>query len=114
MKSRVPRFRFRSHARERLGDASSQRQNNFWRCGKWDGGAEGSRTPDLLIANETLYQLSYDPIPPKVGQKQLLQQKGQPRNKELPNAKSHVPCFLAEKLYQAPEAMSTMAHAAVK
>ena len=23
-----------------------------------DGGAEGSRTPDLLIANETLYQLS--------------------------------------------------------
>ena len=27
----------------------------------WDGGAEGSRTPDLLIANETLYQLSYDP-----------------------------------------------------
>src|SRR5438045_2378589 len=28
----------------------------------WDGGAMGSRTPDLLIANETLYQLSYDPI----------------------------------------------------
>ena len=27
-----------------------------------DGGAEGNRTPDLLIANETLYQLSYDPI----------------------------------------------------
>jgi hypothetical protein len=26
-----------------------------------NGGAEGSRTPDLLIANETLYQLSYDP-----------------------------------------------------
>ena len=26
------------------------------------GGAEGARTPDLLIANETLYQLSYDPI----------------------------------------------------
>ena len=26
------------------------------------GGAEGNRTPDLLIANETLYQLSYDPI----------------------------------------------------
>jgi hypothetical protein len=25
------------------------------------GGAEGARTPDLLIANETLYQLSYDP-----------------------------------------------------
>ena len=29
---------------------------------KSNGGAEGSRTPDLLIANETLYQLSYDPI----------------------------------------------------
>ena len=26
------------------------------------GGAEGIRTPDLLIANETLYQLSYDPV----------------------------------------------------
>ena len=26
------------------------------------GGAMGIRTPDLLIANETLYQLSYDPI----------------------------------------------------
>jgi hypothetical protein len=26
-----------------------------------DGGAEGSRTPDLLIANEALYQLSYGP-----------------------------------------------------
>ena len=25
------------------------------------GGAEGSRTPDLLIANEALYQLSYGP-----------------------------------------------------
>lgn len=25
------------------------------------GGAMGDRTPDLLIANETLYQLSYDP-----------------------------------------------------
>ncbi len=27
-----------------------------------NGGVEGNRTPDLLIANETLYQLSYDPI----------------------------------------------------
>ena len=25
------------------------------------GGAEGIRTPDLLIANQSLYQLSYDP-----------------------------------------------------
>src|SRR5579859_7266044 len=28
-----------------------------------DGGAEGDRTPDLLIANEALSQLSYSPIP---------------------------------------------------
>jgi hypothetical protein len=27
------------------------------------GGAEGNRTPDLLIANEALSQLSYSPIP---------------------------------------------------
>jgi hypothetical protein len=27
-----------------------------------NGGAEGIRTPDLLIANQPLYQLSYDPI----------------------------------------------------
>ena len=26
------------------------------------GGGKGIRTPDLLIANETLYQLSYTPI----------------------------------------------------
>ena len=31
------------------------------------GGAEGSRTPDLLIANEALYQLSYGP--PEGGRK---------------------------------------------
>ena len=29
-----------------------------------DGGADRNRTCDLLIANETLYQLSYDPINP--------------------------------------------------
>ena len=27
------------------------------------GGAEGNRTPDLLIANETRYQLRYSPLP---------------------------------------------------
>ncbi len=27
------------------------------------GGAEGNRTPDLLIANEALSQLSYSPVP---------------------------------------------------
>ena len=26
------------------------------------GGAEGSRTPDLVIANDALYQLSYGPF----------------------------------------------------
>ena len=30
---------------------------------KNNGGAKRSRTADLLIANETLYQLSYSPIP---------------------------------------------------
>jgi hypothetical protein len=28
----------------------------------WSGGAKGSRTPDLVIANDALYQLSYDPM----------------------------------------------------
>ena len=32
----------------------------------WNGGAKESRTPDLLIANETLYQLSYSPLPRKL------------------------------------------------
>src|SRR5699024_1061662 len=37
------------------------------RTGVWIGtndvcGAKGNRTPDLLIANETLYQLSYSPL----------------------------------------------------
>src|SRR5690606_25175526 len=32
-----------------------------------DGGAEGSRTPDLVIANDALYQLSYGPPIPTAG-----------------------------------------------
>jgi hypothetical protein len=32
------------------------------RVGRKNGGADRIRTCDLLIANETLYQLSYDPI----------------------------------------------------
>ena len=37
-------------------------------CGEFGaGGAEGIRTPDLLIANETLYQLSYIPPMPDGG-----------------------------------------------
>ncbi len=31
------------------------------------GGAEGIRTPGLLIANEALSQLSYSPVPPCAG-----------------------------------------------
>ena len=31
-------------------------------AGEWAGGAEGDRTPDLLIANEALSQLSYGPF----------------------------------------------------
>ena len=27
------------------------------------GGAEGDRTPDLIIANDALSQLSYSPVP---------------------------------------------------
>src|SRR5690606_916042 len=30
-------------------------------AGRSPGGAEGSRTPDLVIANDALYQLSYGP-----------------------------------------------------
>lgn len=30
------------------------------------GGAEGSRTPDLVIANDALYQLSYGPQTPRI------------------------------------------------
>ena len=33
---------------------------NRW-FGQGGGGVEGNRTPDLLIANEALYQLSYNP-----------------------------------------------------
>jgi hypothetical protein len=43
------------------------------------GGAEGIRTPDLLIANETLYQLSYDPSL-AVRTIMVLPQKNAPRN----------------------------------
>ena len=40
----------------------------FWLLGGFSGGPEGNRTPDLLIANETRYQLRHRPearrIPP--------------------------------------------------
>ena len=36
------------------------------RTGSPSGGAEGIRTPGLLIANETLYQLSYTPVVTKL------------------------------------------------
>jgi hypothetical protein len=50
----------RARTVKRLGEWGEGRQGNprpFCR----DGGGKGSRTPDLLIANETLYQLSYTP-----------------------------------------------------
>jgi hypothetical protein len=42
-------------AAQRIFESYRTRRN------KADGGAEGNRTPDLLIANEALYQLSYSP-----------------------------------------------------
>src|SRR6266480_8018901 len=41
-------------------NASSLLRQNLWRI----RGGKGIRTPGLLIANETLYQLSYTPILP--------------------------------------------------
>jgi hypothetical protein len=44
---------------------AAPRERRAWRrsadVGKVLGGAEGNRTPDLLIANEALYHLSYGP-----------------------------------------------------
>ena len=31
-------------------------------CDRVPGGAEGDRTPDLVVANDALSQLSYDPL----------------------------------------------------
>ena len=39
------------------------------------GGGKGIRTPDLLIANETLYQLSYTPILPMKNEPRLVGRK---------------------------------------
>jgi hypothetical protein len=39
--------------------------------GFWRGGAEGGRTPDLLIANEALSQLSYGPAKMQLRRKSL-------------------------------------------
>jgi hypothetical protein len=36
-------------------------QHNIAASPTLSGGAEGSRTPDLLIANEVFYQLNYGP-----------------------------------------------------
>ena len=36
------------------------RYSAFW---SGPGGAVGNRTPDLVIANDALYQLSYSPMP---------------------------------------------------
>jgi hypothetical protein len=62
------KFRFRHRVQnERRG--SIQISTSHWlgtlvkAFGAEDGGADRNRTCDLLIANETLYQLSYDPMP---------------------------------------------------
>ena len=36
-----------------------------WLLGGFSGGPEGNRTPDLLIANETRYQLRHRPVDEK-------------------------------------------------
>ncbi len=56
-------FRKRCFGRERIENEESRGKacKTNRPCGSLAGGAEGNRTPDLLIANETLYQLSYDP-----------------------------------------------------
>ena len=59
-----------------------------------DGGAEGSRTPDLLIANETLYQLSYDPIPPTVTHVKSLHRR--PRQARKIQSRDGIPSCAAE------------------
>lgn len=52
-----------------------------------NGGAEGDRTPDLVIANDALSQLSYGPVPV------LTRLAGQPRSGSL----SEVPPFMKEQ-----------------
>ena len=49
--------------RRQMDRRQMDRRQIYLRTNLGGGGAEGSRTPDLLIANETLYQLSYDPVP---------------------------------------------------
>ena len=44
-----------------------------WQGAKKNGGAEGNRTPDLVIANDALSQLSYGPVPVHI------RKAGQPR-----------------------------------
>ena len=39
-----------------------ERVNGLVRAGYSGGGAKGIRTPDLLIANETRYQLRHSPM----------------------------------------------------
>src|SRR4030095_10873350 len=63
-----------------------------------DGGAEGSRTPDLLIANETLYQLSYDPIPPIGRTDVFLAHKRRGRNKDVARGKTFCSTGISPRL----------------
>ena len=61
MRTSSSSFHRRSHKQKRppsLAPACSPHLDNE---DDWGGGGKGIRTPDLLIANETLYQLSYTP-----------------------------------------------------
>ena len=62
MTARLAACQRRRHAQivQRIDNATGDRRNEQ---GTGDGGgAEGNRTPDLLIANEALSQLSYSPV----------------------------------------------------
>ena len=48
-------------------------------CGRGNGGAEGIRTPGLLIANEALSQLSYSPVPQGADNAQRVRRKSSER-----------------------------------
>ncbi len=71
--------------------ALSNRTARRFNLSNVDGGADRNRTCDLLIANETLYQLSYDPITLIVNDLQA----NQKQSKTLYTPICHPPLLLA-------------------
>lgn len=64
---------------------------------KHDGGAEGTRTPDLLTASQALSQLSYSPT----DSRQLSYKIGLfPSRFPQPNLRYEIGCLPQEKIYQ--------------